>query len=59
MFRFQKVEIVRRARAGTVEQCRSTGGTVRYTEHGLIHTGGRNYTGRTAEREQKEVDTEL
>lgn len=48
-----------RPKEGTQEVCASTGGTIRYTKTGLIHTGGKNYTGRTAEKEQKLVDTDL
>lgn len=58
-FVFQQVEILRRARAGTREDVISTGGQHRFTEHGVIHTGGRRYTGGAAEREQEVLDMDF
>ena len=42
---FQQVPFISRPRAGTKETCQSTGGTITYTANGLIHKGGKQYTG--------------
>ena len=33
----------------------STGGTITYTQTGLIHTAGKNFSGRAAEQDEKPV----
>lgn len=44
-FVFQPVPHMARPKAGTKEACVSTGGTITYTENGLIHRGGKQYAG--------------
>ena len=42
---FQQVPNIARPPAGTKQACLSTGGTITYTSNGLIHQGGKRYTG--------------
>lgn len=39
----ESVRFASRPQAGTKELCRSTGGTITYTNNGLIHQGGKRY----------------